>query len=969
MQTMPWDEDWSQAQAGAGAGGYPIITTPRDPRQVAREDRTETRAERDQRLQEEAAARDRDRFNERNKPTLPAGYAWGPDGKTAVRISGLPPEAGATPPQSDSDLATVRAEAIDKIKLARSLQLRSRDGWFATGFGSGIAGSINGTGAHDVAQDTETLKNAGALTRIMEMAKANGGKNPLTPLSNSDFQALASSLSNLETGQSDEQYQRNVQRVIDLYTRAYQGAGGKDLEGDIDPAKKKRSEAVLPSIATPQGRDIDPAGGNPLLSPDDRDFLSKNARYMTPDSMRKWHADRNLSITPENAKEIYAYYQKGGQQDAAVNVPQGEGSAWGKFAASPVGTGMYAAVDAGMGGMTDEFASMAGGGDLADLNARKQAAFAANPASSFAGQTIGTIGSMAALGGLSRGAGVASRFSNPQLFGDMAFGAASGAGQNNDNRLAGATLGATGGFVGNRVGDMASRGIGAIARTQPGLAVTNRARGFFGRLPISRADPLSSAEGTALGALNRSGIDDVRSSLTEASDLDIPMALADTNSNLRELAGAAVRRSPSASAYAENALIPRNRAQYDRFTAAVERDLGPTANIPQLSADMMTQARSAASDLYDAAYRRTIPSTPELDGTLATPFGRQALSRARTIAANERRDPQAMGFRLDAEGNVVLEPGQPMSLTGAGRDGGMPMQQPAYTTQTLDYVKRGMDDVLEEKRNPITGRLVLDEAGRAQNGVRGQLLSEVDRLNPDYAAARAAYAGPMASRDALARGGDAYSLHPHELAMQVGNQTPEHLSQMQLGYRGALVDHAGRVRDNSNPWEATLGSPVARDRLSSIYPATPGVDRMLRSRELEGSMQQTTNAILGNSRTARNQIADQSFLENPMVEGALHAGAALATNGASVPGTAARIVSAGLKNRLALGMGKRAEAKADALAPILLNPNPTMGLSAIDDIIARDQAYRAFIEASRPKALRMFGAGVGSQAATAPLNY
>ncbi|MAM37244.1 MAG: hypothetical protein CL949_01770 [Erythrobacter sp.] len=866
--------------------------------------------------------------------------------------------------QTDADKEAVRNEAIDKIKLARSLIARSRDGAFSTGFGSSVAGWFEGSQAYDVAKDTETLKNAGALTRIMELARTNGGKNPLTPLSNADFQALASSLSNLETGQSDSQYQNNVQRVIDLYSRAYTAAGGTDLEGDIDPAKKKRSEAGIP---TDQRQIIDPTGGQPMLPPQDRDFLSKNARNLGADGIRQYLAARGLQVPENEISAAVDYYTKGGQQNAGVNVPQGEGSAWGQFAASPVGTSIYAAVDAGMGGMTDEFASMAGGGSLADLNARKQAAFAANPTASFTGQTIGTIGSMAALGGLSRSAGIASRFSNPQLVGDVAFGAVSGAGQNNDNRLLGAALGGAGGFVGNRVGDMAGRGIGAIARTQPGLAVTNRVRGYFGRPPISRADPLSSAESSTLNAFNRSGVEDIRASLTEADDLGIPMALADTNANLRELAGAAVRRSPNASQFAEDVLIPRNRGQYDRFTGAVSRDLGPTANIPQLSADLMAQGRAAASDLYEAAYSVPLPSTPELDAVLGTPFGRQALGRARTIAANERRNPDDMGFRLDADGDVMLEPGQPMTLTSAGRDGGAPLQVPGYTTQTLDYVKRGMDDVLEGQRNPLTGKLALDEAGRAQNGVRSQLLNEVDRLNPDYAAARSAYAGPAASRDALARGGDAYRLHPDELAMQIGNQTPEHLAQMQLGYRGALVDHAGRVRDSSNPWEATLGSPVARDRLSTIYPQTPGVERLLRSRELESNLQQTANVILGNSRTARNQIADRSFLENPMVEGALHAGAAWATHGASVPGTAARLAGAGLKDRLALGMGKRAEVRADALAPLLLDPNPTTGLSAIDDILARDMAYQAFIQASRPKQLGMFGAGVGSQGATAPL--
>lgn len=230
----------------------------------------DARAAGNDRRDAEKAARDRREWDATHlpdgspRPTLTAGYQWGPDGKTAMRIPGLPPEAGATGPQTDADRESVRAEAIDKIRLARSLQQRSRDGWFTTGFGSGVAGSVRGTGAYDVAQDTETLKNAGALTRIMEMARTNGGKNPLTPLSNSDFQALASSLSNLDTGQGDEQYQANVQRVIDLYTRAYQGAGGADLERDLNPAGS-RSAPAIPG-ALPQGGNgggAAPGGENP----------------------------------------------------------------------------------------------------------------------------------------------------------------------------------------------------------------------------------------------------------------------------------------------------------------------------------------------------------------------------------------------------------------------------------------------------------------------------------------------------------------------------------------------------------------------------------------------------------------------------------------------------------------------------------------------------------------------------------
>lgn len=169
---------------------------------------------------------------------------------------------------NESNLArdNLRADAIAKIKLARSLRDRSKNQYFTTGVGSNIAGFFPGSAAYDLARDTETLKNAGALQRIMEMARDNGGKNPLTPLSNSDFQALASSLSNLDPGQSDEQYQKNLDVVENLYRRAYQSAGGGDLEAEISgkPADRNNGGAVIGGGSNPTGT---PPTGTPPNSP------------------------------------------------------------------------------------------------------------------------------------------------------------------------------------------------------------------------------------------------------------------------------------------------------------------------------------------------------------------------------------------------------------------------------------------------------------------------------------------------------------------------------------------------------------------------------------------------------------------------------------------------------------------------------------------------------------------------------
>jgi len=709
---------------------------------------------------------------------------------------------------------------------------------------------------------------------------------------------------------------------------------------------------------------------------------------------------------------------KGRTFDTSVEVPT---TALNRASASGPAVGFVGLANGLSAGMLDEGIGAANslltGKPMAqtieEANRGKQAGAEAHPIWSAGGNMAGLAGSSALGGaglarvGLSAALGKATPYAA-----DAALGAISGAGEANGNRLWGAGVGAAGGAIGRGIGEkVLAPAVGAAMRTAPALAVARKARGIFGARMLPEAPRLSPADQDIAGAI-RGAAPDTETMLLEAQRLGLPMALADTSAPARELTAAAVRRSPAASQIAEDTLIPRNRGQYDRFSAAVTRDLGPTTNIPQRSADMMAEARTAASGLYDQAYSNPVPSTPELDAVLGTPFGRQAVGRARTIAANERRSPDELGFALDADGNVALNPRPndaiaqhlgaradfdaaqeayraarqtPGANVDQARDAMMSAREnlraaeqrlnaapdpssaasvPAYTTQTLDYVKRGMDDVLEEQRNPITGRLQLDEAGRAQNGVRGQLLSEVDRLNPDFAAARQAYAGPMASRDALSRGVDAYGLHPDELGMQVANQTPEHLGQMQLGYRGTLMDHAGKVRDSSNPWEATLGSPVARNRLGTMFPGSPGVPNLLRQRALESQLQQTSNAVLGNSKTAQRQIADEAFSGGGFANAA-EAGVNALTGGGAGQITrmaASRAAAAMAKTNI----GKRAIAKADAVVPVMLNTAPAEALANMRALMARDDQYRAFVEATTPRRkLGLFGRALG--ASTSPM--
>lgn len=152
-------------------------------------------------------------------------------------------EKGQLNPEQKTAIA---AEALQKLKLIQSLDKRSKEGWFATGFGAEtMADWFPSSTAGNVEVDVGTVAAAGALQRIMEMAQTNGGKNPLTPLSNADFVALGQSISALNPTQGDENFQKNLKTYADIYRRALQAAGG-DMS-----ALDEETQAYLATLPAP----------------------------------------------------------------------------------------------------------------------------------------------------------------------------------------------------------------------------------------------------------------------------------------------------------------------------------------------------------------------------------------------------------------------------------------------------------------------------------------------------------------------------------------------------------------------------------------------------------------------------------------------------------------------------------------------------------------------------------------------
>lgn len=482
-----------------------------------------------------------------------------------------------------------------------------------------------------------------------------------------------------------------------------------------------------------------------------------------------------------------------------------------------------------------------------------------------------------------------------------AQGALTGAGEMNDNRLLGAGIGGGAGLVGSAAGAK----LASLPYTGTATNLTNPVRGMFG----GRQRPTLPALSPAQQLMNKSvggNFDNAISQMDEAGNFGLPMTLADADPALRSLAGSTVRKSPDARGIAEQTLIPRQRGQYDRLIGAIDRDLGPIANVPQLSDDLIKKARADAGPLYDQAYSAPGASSVDISGIIKTPIGQQGLQRAGARVQNQLGpdgqpiDPTSLGFDFNDAGETMLT------------------RTPSF--QQLDQFKQGLDDVINAGYDPIS-RQYTPEAAQAID-LKNRLVSQIDSVNPAYKDARAAYAGPAADRAALQQGKDALRLPPDAMNFQRQALGTSEQAQYGLGYRSGMAEQAGKTRYAANPWETAYGTPQAQQKVGALFPE--GADRFGRQYGLESQMAQTNNAVIGGSPTAERLISDSNFDLGFLPTAAMD----VATTGTPM------MTSARLGAKFAGGELGRigAKKKADALAPILFNADPAQNAAVIREL-------------------------------------
>lgn len=376
--------------------------------------------------------------------------------------------------------------------------------------------------------------------------------------------------------------------------------------------------------------------------------------------------------------------------------------------------------------------------------------------------------------------------------------------------------------------------------------------------------------------------------------MGVPAALADTSENARRAYGSAARATGPATAAVRRAIDQRQQEASERVADHIRATLGPTANVEQQAQALRQQARSAARPLYEASDAQDIPFTEDLQELMSRPAARAALRDAGTQLRNEGADLTRYGIRELPEGDFELTD--------------------VPTMQAYDRVKTALDNTVFAGNSPMASPEVT-RASRGANTIRSRLLELMDgnadegieALNPAWAPARQAYAGPTQARQSLELGQQMAKAGPDDVTNAINGLSDTNADFFRLGHRSALANDVQSLGDYGNAGRRLNGSANQRNALQAVYGdrAAPFMDRL----NAEHEANQTYRAIRGNSQTADRMASDvdQNTQAGAAAQGALQAilghlgaGASTALRGlATVEGRQ----TAAIKSRMAEVLG------------------------------------------------------------------
>ena len=266
---------------------------------------------------------------------------------------------------------------------------------------------------------------------------------------------------------------------------------------------------------------------------------------------------------------------------------------------------------------------------------------------------------------------------------------------------------------------------------------------------------------------------------------------------------------------------------------------------------LITNLRRNADDVYDEAYAFGTVDDPRILNLLENnPAFQEAYKRAKTIARYEQ----------DAD---ILAGGDGYRFMLQG-EGELP------DVRTLDYIKRGLDDVI---RKGFDGTGMAPAEANALKGLRRQyidILDEVTEVDGEsaYRNARNVYKGDIEVVEALELGLSDFSkpgFAPEQVSKLLNDFSEAEREVFAIGATRSILNKITTPSNEANFAKRIIGSPDMRAKIKLLFPNTnqSGYDLLEAALLREKQLYERTGKILGGSPTAARRAAVDQLESNP----------------------------------------------------------------------------------------------------------
>lgn len=414
--------------------------------------------------------------------------------------------------------------------------------------------------------------------------------------------------------------------------------------------------------------------------------------------------------------------------------------------------------------------------------------------------------------------------------------------------------------AGTSEGDLGDRAVGAVGGGATGAVVAPAlAKGLSagqalyraGRNAIQPSQAAVDRRATekVLQAMERDKLtpDDVRARIAEDQRLGVQSSVADVSPAMKDLAEGVTTLHGAGAGKLGKMYEERLASGRENVGQRAFRDLAKGQDYSATESSLMSTLRSNADEAYEKAYSLGEVNDPRIMAVLENDTFKEAYKKARKIAETEAQAAKLRGedpskyqlrgiYEMDEQGNPI-------------KIGEVP------DVRTLDYIKRGMDAIIDKG---FDGQGLSKAEAGALRDLKKVFVKAIDENAPEYAAARAKYAGDAEVLDALRLGKDEFlkpKMLPEDAKKLVAEMSEGEREALRTGVAQSILTKITEAPQQINAAQRIIGAPATRKRLEALFEDPAEYKVFEAALERESELFRNAQQMVRNSRTANKQEA------------------------------------------------------------------------------------------------------------------